>query len=374
MKKTIVLICLTVLFQICTTAQNVGIGTTAPLARLHVADSSVVFTAPGDVATTPGNIPVNGTGRRMLWYADKAAFRAGYVFNNDWSKSNVGNYSFAAGYDPLASGDASVALGPSANAQGYGCIAIGSGALATGSSAIAIGNVTYATGDLATAMGYITYASGEASTAMGNYVSTSGYKGSFIIGDYLPSDPLLNNGITQCYRNNEFRARFNGGYALYTNSYTTTGVFMVNGSNAWSSISDSTRKENYKKTDGEYVLNCISKMRLGSWNYKSQEAASFRHYGPMAQEFYNAFGNDGVGKIGSDTLINSADIDGVMMIGLQALEKRSSIWQKQSNQLLQDNEVLKTDNQRLQKRLTEIEATLADLKTSMKKISKSNGQ
>jgi hypothetical protein len=116
---------------------------------------------------------------------------------------------------------------------------------------------------------------------------------------------------------------------------------MINGSNAWSTISDSTKKEKFKKADGEQVLNSISKMRLGSWNYKQQNAKTFRHYGPMAQEFYTAFGNDGIGKIGSDTLINSADIDGVMMIGLQALEKRSSV-------LAEKNKLLQASNLTLQ--------------------------
>ena len=38
-------------------SQNVGIGTTAPTARLHVADSSVVFSAPW-LGGSPGNTRV----------------------------------------------------------------------------------------------------------------------------------------------------------------------------------------------------------------------------------------------------------------------------------------------------------------------------
>jgi hypothetical protein len=60
-------------------AQNVGIGTTTPSARLHVVDSSVVFSAAGDIPVTQGKPPVSGDGRRMLWYVDKAAFRARYA-------------------------------------------------------------------------------------------------------------------------------------------------------------------------------------------------------------------------------------------------------------------------------------------------------
>ena len=62
-------------------AQNVGIGTNAPFARLHVTDSSVLFNAIGNVPNEHGNPPIDGPGRRMMWYADKAAFRAGYINN-----------------------------------------------------------------------------------------------------------------------------------------------------------------------------------------------------------------------------------------------------------------------------------------------------
>jgi len=36
------------------------------------------------------------------------------------------------------------------------------------------------------------------------------------------------------------------------------------------------------------------------------------------------FGHDGIGTIGNDTTIATADIDGVMMIAIQALEKRTA--------------------------------------------------
>ena len=42
----------------------------------------------------------------------------------------------------------------------------------------------------------------------------------------------------------------------------------------------------------------------------------------MAQDFFAAFGNDGVGMIGTPTTINSGDLAGILMIAVQALEKR----------------------------------------------------
>ena len=43
----------------------------------------------------------------------------------------------------------------------------------------------------------------------------------------------------------------------------------------------------------------------------------------MAQDFFAAFGHDGLGAIGTDTTITSTDIDGILMIAAQALEKRT---------------------------------------------------
>src|SRR6185503_12527580 len=45
---------------------NLGVGTTTPLSRLHVVDSSILFSAAGNVLASPGNMPISGAGRRML--------------------------------------------------------------------------------------------------------------------------------------------------------------------------------------------------------------------------------------------------------------------------------------------------------------------
>src|SRR6188768_1631888 len=98
-------------FLIAAHAQNVGIGTITPLARLHVTDSAVLFSAAGNIPGTPGLPPLQGPGRRMMWYPDKAALRAGYVSNTNWDNALIGNYSIALGNDNMAAGSSSVALG-----------------------------------------------------------------------------------------------------------------------------------------------------------------------------------------------------------------------------------------------------------------------
>jgi hypothetical protein len=67
------------LFQFSSYSQNIGIGTTNPKARLHVMDSSVVFSGNQILPIDPGNPPITGPGRRMMWYADRAAFRVGLL-------------------------------------------------------------------------------------------------------------------------------------------------------------------------------------------------------------------------------------------------------------------------------------------------------
>ena len=46
--------------------------------------------------------------------------------------------------------------------------------------------------------------------------------------------------------------------------------------------------------------------------------------GKTAQDFFAGFGHDGVGQIGSETTINSGDLAGILMIAVQALEKRTA--------------------------------------------------
>jgi len=95
-------------------------------------------------------------------------------------------------------------------------------------------------------------------------------------------------------------------------------------------------------------------MKLGSWNYISQNPLKQRHYGPMAQDFYAAFGKDKYGTIGNDTTINSADFAGVSFIAIQALEKRSSGQQQNISDLKKENKELKEILLLLRKEMNEL--------------------
>ena len=83
------------------------------------------------------------------------------------------------------------------------------------------------------------------------------------------------------------------------------------------------KKENFQPVDGEDVLRKIRDFNLTSWNYIGHDPKQFRHYGPMAQDFFAAFGQDGIGTIGTPTTLSSGDMVGILMIAVQTLEKQN---------------------------------------------------
>ena len=296
-----------------------------------------------------GVMPASGAGTRMVWSPRRAAFRAGQAAATEWDDSTIGAWSVAFGYGTRASGPNSAAIGDETQATGPASFAIGSytiagaqnslaagqfssvtglnslafgtSASASGGSCVALGNSVESSGASTMAFGDHVVASGNWSTAMGTTVSSNGKTGACIIGDSYAPTPTTSSA------DNEMTMRFAGGYRLFT-AYALTGVSLSAGATSWSTVSDSTKKTNFLTTNGEYFLSSLSHLKLGSWNYKIQDQKTFRHYGPMAQEIFHYFGKDQLGTIGNDTTLASADMDGIMMVCLQALEKRTSELQK----------------------------------------------
>jgi hypothetical protein len=208
------------------TTGKVGIGTNTPAAQLHVQGTAAgqgnILFAGAYKTSNPGEPPASGEGTRFMWYPDKAALRAGYVGGTRWDKNNIGNYSVAFGYGPLASGANSVAIGVSPTASGSYSTAFGYMTIASGSTSTAFGNAAEASGQWSVAIGNHTTASGANSIAMGkentaegDYSATIGlniraysfcetvigYRNTPYTGsktDWLPNDRLfvIGNGIT----------------------------------------------------------------------------------------------------------------------------------------------------------------------------------
>jgi hypothetical protein len=107
------------------------------------------------------------------------------------------------------------------------------------------------------------------------------------------------------------------GYRFFSSSGTSsTGAELPSGSGSWGSMSDRNSKENIALVDGDEVLRQLSLIPISKWNYIAQDDV-IRHIGPMAQDFYAAFG---VGE--ADTHISNVDADGVALAAIQALTKQ----------------------------------------------------
>ena len=232
---------------------KIGIGTRNPVARLHVADSSVIFTAPVP-GITPGPPPVSGVGSRMMWYADKAAFRAGYVGADEWDKNNVGAFSFSAGAYSIASGSTSVALGYmpkalgdrsfAANngvAQAEGSMAVGAYVVASGKWSYGLGFNCYPSGDYSFAGNINNTVNGLAGAAFGNFSHSASF-GEFAIGHFMPvytpasttaivaTDRLfsIGNGLDIDHRKNALTV-YKGGQFVFGTDTLVNGKLFNNG-------------------------------------------------------------------------------------------------------------------------------------------------
>ncbi|HKP76373.1 MAG TPA: tail fiber domain-containing protein [Longimicrobiaceae bacterium] len=339
-----------------------------------------------------GSLPATGSGVRMMWFPNLYAFRVGKVdsFGSTyWDLTNVGtgsvgmgenvkasgNNSFAANLATTASGDESVALGNNGTASGdrsfafngtasgVGAVAIGSGAQATNDDALAMGpssiagglasiviGPSIANGSFGVAIGLQNSASGNFSVAIGKNARTANRQGSVVLGDGCAG---FSSDSVYPTANNQFIVRGCGGVKIFTDQGLTSGVELASGGSSWSAVSDRNRKENFLAVEGEDLLVRLRAVPVSTWNYLSQDR-SIRHMGPMAQDFSAAFG---LGE--SNLLINSLDIDGVNLAGVQALTARTDQLRAQVRTLSDENAALRGRVSELEARLQRIEALLA---------------
>lgn len=324
------------------TSGKLGAGTGSPLAQLHVkGNDGIVLTG----TFGSGILPDSSYNTRFMWYPKKAACRIGQINSNSWNTNNIGNYSFAAGYNTKASGLYAHAFGYECAALNENCISMGkycstdivSGAVSNGGSlafgdssvvtitrSVAIGykvvnngglgigyKVKVSGGGSAAAFGANTNCAGINSIALGYYASDNGKTTSFIFADQSAAT------VTSNTVNNQFMARASGGVIFYSASAMNNGVQLYAGGGAWASVSDVHKKENFRTEDPDEILQKLMSLRVKTWNYKSQPD-HIRHIGPMAQDFYKAF------LLGEDQkTISTVDIDGVNLSAIKALEKQT---------------------------------------------------
>jgi|GEM_PF-2210943 len=221
-------------------------------------------------------------------------------------------YSFAMGSNVVASGNGSFVFGASATNSGNQSLVMGASSDNTGSNSIVLGVNSSNAGTQATIIG-----GGQTNTTNFKFVSGHG-----------------------------------AGYVLYSNFTETTGVQCNSGSGTWSSVSDRNLKTNITELDYSSILRKLDSIEIPSWSYiaqtvKGQETQGLSresiyqkdiyHVGPMAQDFYGAFGL-GI----DDKHVTALDLAGVSLVGVKAL--------------IVENEALKTRLEMLEMRLLQLES------------------
>jgi len=127
----------------------------------------------------------------------------------------------------------------------------------------------------------------------------------FVDGSGSATPPLNTNALG---------ARFVGGYSFYT-SAGNTGVVLGSGSTSWSSLCDRDAKENIREVNYARLLDTLDVLPISTFSYKDGNA-SHRTMGPMAQDFYAAFG---LGE--SDRYVSTLDLSAVAVAGVKGLRE-----------------------------------------------------
>jgi hypothetical protein len=336
----------------------------SPMGNRFVVDSGGGLLALGHLGY--GIIPASGSGERMMWHPNKAAFRAGGVDQSGhWDDASVGYYSWAGGVNTRASGGGAFAFGGGATASGQYAIAIGNGVVASGNTSVALGGgakcggtrcfalglYANASGADAIAIGARTTADADNSLALGYRSSVNGKTGAIVISDASVHDSL------EATANNQFSVRAAGGYRLFTNANQTAGVTLAAGGSSWNVVSDRNRKQDLADVDGEQVLAALRGVRVSTWRYRDEADRTVRHIGPMAQDWHRAFRLNGDSRT-----INMSDFDGVNLAAVRALEARTAELRAKAAEvgaLRRELAELRAAQAATQARVARIEAALA---------------
>lgn len=304
-----------------------------------------------DGGTSSGGVPAEGAGTRMLWYPEKASFRAGYVNGTQWDDANIGYFSVAIGQDVRASGDGGIALGVRTTAAGSSTFAVGEDNTATGA----------------------------ASVAMGYHAHTNARQGSFVFADRSTVD-TLRAGV-----NHSSNWRVSGGFRIFTSSNLSTGVTVQSGASVsnwgqssaviststgamlttggvWQNASDAARKHLFDDVSGEDVLARLRTLPIRTWSYLAEDA-EVRHMGPTSQDFRATFGLGG-----DEKSIGTVDADGVALAAAQALEARTATTRDDVEALKSANAQLQARAATQQERIEALERSNADLAARVERL------
>ncbi|HYP50273.1 MAG TPA: tail fiber domain-containing protein, partial [Pyrinomonadaceae bacterium] len=297
-------------------------------------DGSILSVADytGGINTTS---PIEGSGTRFMWYATKAALRAGQIDGTQWDDANIGLYSTAFGQNVRALGDNAIAVGKSSVAANTGTVALGEGHTATGANSIALGyGASTSTSAGSPRLGTFVFADRSTATTCPLYINGStvdsncqfhptvtnsfnvrAVNGSFFYTNTAQTTGFIFNSTTatMTLTNSKLTMASDGSTTLTSNSGGSAGVTLPAGGGGWNNLSDRNMKDNFKAVNPREILRGVLALPISTWNYKTQDA-SIRHIGAMAQDFSSIFG---VGD--SDKTISTIDPDGIAFAAIQGL-------------------------------------------------------
>ena len=233
----------------------------------------------------------------------------------------LGNYgTVAGGFANLAEIGAVVAGGVNNRAAIGSVVSGGENNAANGFHSIVAGGFTNVTG-----ADFSTVAGGTGNSATGAYSFAAGRyahadkSGTFVWADGSTSTAfkVTTNWVQPTFGANTFNVRATGG-VMFATSVNAAGApatycYMGNSGTGWICASDRNVKERIEAITPSRVLAGVLAMPVSTWSIIGSKV---RQMGPMAQDFYRAFG---LGD--TDKAINSIDVGGVAFAAIQGLNE-----------------------------------------------------
>ena len=293
----------------------VTVGGTLTL-QANVKDSNTSITSSNVIGGWSGNTVTNSaTGATIAGGGESTEAGGPNTVSADFG--TVGG-----GENNTASVEASTVAGGYANtASGFG-------------STVAGGGINTASGSTSTVPGgYSNLASGDISFAAG-FVAHATDSGSFVWCQQ-------NGSLCSSSGTNSFVVSVNGPIYFYDGP-NGQGCYLSAGSGSWTCSSDRSLKDNFASISPRSVLDRVVQMPISQWSMKA-DSAGHKHIGPMAQDFYAAFG---LGE--TDKYIAQGDAQGVALASIQGLYQ---MMQEKLQQKDEEIHALEVELQALEERM-----------------------
>jgi trimeric autotransporter adhesin len=264
---------------------------------------------------------IGGGGSTVSGYNNQVTGNDGTVSGGFANTAGDGAVVSGGGLNTATGQASTVAGGLSNTATGsYSIVAGGGTNTATGLNSTIVGGVNNAaSGDYSIIAGGVNnMASGPRSFAAGSSANAD-LGGTFVWADGSTSVPFKAtlNWLQPTFGANTFNVRATGG-VMFTTSVNAAGApvtscFMGRNGTGWICSSDRNVKERIEPITPSRVLAGVLAMPVSTWSIIGSKV---RQMGPMAQDFYRAFG---LGD--TDKAINSIDVGGVAFAAIQGLHE-----------------------------------------------------